>query len=319
MESDGEGGESGRGKRRRRVPNSRYEGFEMDEDAFLADEDDGLGDEDEMAELAGVFDEESESLSEEDEPRARERRPRAQRPADGAGAKTAPLEWSREYPTTHVRHPFDDAPVLQRVAGIVRDVVAHGAEVDILRALLPDALLLPIIETTNAYVVALQADDQERPYLRDGLQWPPRWVADWYDLDMAEFHVWLGISLLTGQLDFPTRRNLWTRSWPFNAPMDNVMSRARYEAIRAALHFVPELRTPEGKGTLYKVEPILESFQKRFRHVYRPGASVAGDEAMIRVESRWAPPAASYQKMPKPIGHGFVLDVIAEAKQDEGV
>jgi hypothetical protein len=177
----------------------------------------------------------------------------------------------------------------------------------------PEAHRLLEIESMNVYVTKLKGSERP-PWIRQGLPWPPKWVSSWSLLSIREYDVFEGLVITQGYLHLPAHSDYFSAKWPYRAPFHLLMTRDRFEAIRAALHFVPELRTPENESSLYKVDPILNRLRDRCRFVYRPDKYISADESICQVESKKMSTEIRYQKMPKPIGEGLVFDLIAESK-----
>jgi len=62
------------------------------------------------------------------------------------------------------------------------------------------------------------------------------------------------------------------------------MSRNRYMLIMRALHFYtnPESETEiQNLSRIYKIEPVLNYFNKRMNDVYQPSTNLSLDESMV--------------------------------------
>lgn len=172
------------------------------------------------------------------------------------------------------------------------------------------------VESINIYVMKLQnMDEAERPpYVSEDRPWPPLYLKSWRNLTVREYQLFEGLVLAQTVLRLPRHRDYWAAKWPYRAPFHGLMTRDRFEAIFASLHFVPELRKPAGEDCLYKVQPLIDRLRSNCREVYRVGSEVSADEGVICIESKKISSSVRYYKLPKPIGEGVVLEIMAEAK-----
>lgn len=163
------------------------------------------------------------------------------------------------------------------------------------------------------------AQTHVRPhYIAPSHAWPPlaakRLSKD--NLTLHEYYRFVAIVLLGGIVRFPTWRHFWTHAWPYNNIMAPVkLTRARFDTIKAMLHFVPELEVPQDGDALYKVQIVLDRLKDRCESVYHIGRHSSGDECMIKLESKNTP-NIKYSGLKKPISEGVVVDAICESAVD---
>ena len=78
--------------------------------------------------------------------------------------------------------------------------------------------------------------------------------------------------------------------WFFTTPVNKIMSRNRYLAIRRFFHLCDESTMPpknsETFDKLYKLRPFLEKLLPKFTRVYMPNKNIAIDESMIPFKGR---------------------------------
>ena len=93
-------------------------------------------------------------------------------------------------------------------------------------------------------------------------------------------------------------------------PIRDAMPRNRFLTILSKLHLNDNTKmNPNDKDKLYKVRPLIESLNKRFRNIRSPGEYVSVDESMIRFKGRSS--FKQYNPM-KPIKRGYKLWCLAD-------
>lgn len=182
-----------------------------------------------------------------------------------------------------------------------------------------DANRLAEIHTINLHVANLLNESERPAYISPKLAWPPKLLKDWYMLMLPEYCIFEGMLLVEGFLGLPTHRDYFRSDWPYCGVFRGLLSRNRFKAILSCLHFVPELRSPAGADALYKVQPLLDRLRANVQSVYRMGRECSADEGVISCESKKISRSIRYSKLPKPIGEGIVVEVMAEAKDDTDV
>lgn len=108
-------------------------------------------------------------------------------------------------------------------------------------------------------------------------------IMKWTDLDKNELKVFLGLLLHTGTIKLPRMSDYWKTDKLFNLPcFRERMSRNRYMLIMRALHFCQNLEAGEEvPSRIYKVEQVLDYFNKRMQEVYQPSKNLSLDESMV--------------------------------------
>lgn len=179
---------------------------------------------------------------------------------------------------------------------------------------MPDEMLDKIVDETNVhyhYIRSVHAP----PNLRRGRSWPPKWTENWTPLTRAELKVALGVMYAYGTSKCCGIKRFYSTKYRASysrPPVCDMMSRNRFAAIKAALHFRNEHRPLQpGTGDMRKLGNLLELFEKQCKEVYRAAANVALDEMMIRFEGNFA---FVHRKQHKPTSEGMKMYAIACSK-----
>ena len=139
----------------------------------------------------------------------------------------------------------------------------------------------------------------------------------WKRITLKELRKFFGLTILMGNIHFPTLKLHWSESTLYNHPIfSQVMSRNRYEHILRALCTYDRNKEDLGKGD--KIKPIVSQISKNFRSMYCPGKHLSLDEALLLFKGR-----LSYkQYLPKKrsrfgikmyelaSSNGYILDIL---------
>ena len=110
----------------------------------------------------------------------------------------------------------------------------------------------------------------------------------WADLDVSELQKYIGLRIFMGYHVLPSFRAYWA-SFPIDGGVvlaPSVMSRDRFESIRSHLHF-SDNEDPRAKDDRYwKIRPVMELLDERFRTVYVPTQKVCVDESLFLYRGR---------------------------------
>lgn len=183
--------------------------------------------------------------------------------------------------------------------------------VDVWALLMPDELIDKVVEETNRQYHFILSQPKPNT-IRGGRDWPPKWTEKWTPVTRDEMKLFFGImyayglSKCCGIRKFFSRINRASYCRP---PVCDMMSRDRFTAIKACLHFRSE-HHPLAPGELRKMGNMLESFEKQCKEVFRAGANVALDEMMIRFEGNFA---FVHRKQHKPTNEGMKMYAIADS------
>ncbi|KAE9542526.1 hypothetical protein AGLY_003387 [Aphis glycines] len=145
--------------------------------------------------------------------------------------------------------------------------------IDFFNLLLTNDFFEFIVRETNNYAADLymnRSSDKSR-------------ITKWIDIDVNELKVFFGLLLHTGTIKMPKMSDYWKTDELFNLNcFREKMSRNRYMLIMRALHFCknPEAGE-EAPSRIYKVEKVLDYFNKRMHDVYQPCKNLSLDESMV--------------------------------------
>ena len=107
-----------------------------------------------------------------------------------------------------------------------------------------------------------------------------------WSTDETELCAYLGFHILMGLVKEPEIRDYWSKDDIFRyGAISERISRKRFEEISRYLHFVDREALPArgspGYHRLQRVKPVVDAVRERCLAVYRPGANLSVDEAMI--------------------------------------
>ena len=121
---------------------------------------------------------------------------------------------------------------------------------------------------------------------------PDKNKGKWSNTSVEEMKAFFGLCLATGIIRLPKLRDYWRKKqWLFQVPaFGEVMSRDRFFQLYRYLHVsdnskhIP--RGNNGHDPLFKVRPLLDLLQTRFRNLYNLKKEVSIDESMIPYKGR---------------------------------
>ena len=171
-----------------------------------------------------------------------------------------PIEWDAEASPFSVR-PFTQPP------GITVPVT-YGPD-NLFSLFFTLALVQSIVMETNRYAAQCLEGTTHT------------WATE-----EGEIRAYFGFCILMGLVREPEIRDYWATDNVFHyAPIASRISRQRFEEISRYLHFVDNTtllaRGTQGYHRLQRIKPVIDYLRERFSRVYRPGANLAVDEAMI--------------------------------------
>ncbi|KAL8567877.1 hypothetical protein ACOMHN_058999 [Nucella lapillus] len=141
-----------------------------------------------------------------------------------------------------------------------------------------------VVEETNIY--SQQWVDGHQDYLR---QKPTSIVHQWIKKGPTtpeEFRAFLGVSLNMGLIRKATINSYWDTSHPSQRTpwFNDHFSRDQFKLLMKFLHFSNNVNQPAADAPafkLYKIQPLIDHFNRSFLHCYHPGVDVAIDESMV--------------------------------------
>jgi hypothetical protein len=103
----------------------------------------------------------------------------------------------------------------------------------------------------------------------------------WTGITSAEMKIFLGLTLLMGQVRKDNVKDYWSTDPLITTPIfSQTMSRNHFEAIWQAWHF-SNSQLKNDSSRLFKTEPAYEYLLQKYRLVYSPGQELSLDEGMI--------------------------------------
>ena len=84
----------------------------------------------------------------------------------------------------------------------------------------------------------------------------------------------------------PAHADYWSGFWLAALPFSFVMSRNRFELLKAFLHFNnienQIARNEEGYNPLFKIQPLLDIVNPTYEKWYQPAGDLSLDESMVK-------------------------------------
>ncbi|XP_026277352.1 piggyBac transposable element-derived protein 1-like isoform X2 [Frankliniella occidentalis] len=141
---------------------------------------------------------------------------------------------------------------------------------DLFRLFLTDEILSLLVEETNRYI------RQESTRARK-----------WIDVTIPEMKSYLAIVIIMGLNRQPSLKDYWsTNSEIYGCDLiRRIMTRARFQAITGSLHFANN-ETANSKSPIYKLQPLLDMLNSRFKAVLSPGKQLTIDKSLIKLRKR---------------------------------
>lgn len=152
--------------------------------------------------------------------------------------------------------------------GIKVDVPNDPKPIDIFKIFVEEEILNHIVNQTNIFARRFidKQSDKDRTNAR---------ANRWKPVCLEELLNFLAVSLLMGLEKNPTIPSYWSTDDLFVQPIfHSVMGRNRYQDIHSFLYFNNNSKMlPKGHpeyDRIFKVRPVLDYFNKRFKDVYQP-------------------------------------------------
>ena len=135
------------------------------------------------------------------------------------------------------------------------------------------------VTETNRYAAQMSSGTGLSPFSR---------IRNWVDTTVFELFLYFGMLILMGIDRRPKLSMYWSHNCFVNTPaFSALMSRDRFLLIRRLLHFVDNTDYERGvSGKLFKIKPVLEYFQDKFKSLFHPGKFFAVDESLLLWKGR---------------------------------
>lgn len=131
------------------------------------------------------------------------------------------------------------------------------------------------------------------------------------NLSREELLAFIGINMLMAYHRLPTWKQYWNASEDLGLPIvAKCMTRNRFETILKFLHCNDNNLMPkDNKDKIYKIRPLSDTLNRRFKDCYKTTRRVSVDESMILFKGRST--LKQYNPM-KPIKRGYKLWCLAD-------
>lgn len=110
----------------------------------------------------------------------------------------------------------------------------------------------------------------------------------WVDLDVTDVQKYIGLRIFMGYHYLPRFHDYWAAD-----PLDGgvalpsmVMSRDKFFQIKAHLHFTDNMDPRAKTDRYWKIRPVIDILDERFRAVYTPTQKVCVDESLFLYRGR---------------------------------
>lgn len=113
----------------------------------------------------------------------------------------------------------------------------------------------------------------------------------WHGLTMPELKTWLGLMITMGVVEKKGRiGEYWSTHWlTQTTAFSETMPKTRYLQILCFIHFVDNKDASNDKSNkMWKIQPVIDYLNKRFRSTYHPRRELSIDETMIKFKRRQA-------------------------------
>ncbi|XP_064082431.1 piggyBac transposable element-derived protein 4-like [Macrobrachium nipponense] len=156
--------------------------------------------------------------------------------------------------------------------------------IEYLKLFITDSFVQKIVDETNLY--ASQWIQSHTEYLqRKKRSIVNLWIKQGQTF-VNEILAFLGVILNMGLIKKPTLRSYWdcTNSSQATPWFSNHYNRERFELLLKFLHFADNSKIPQPDHPaykLYKIQPVIDHFQRTFKSHYYPERKISIDESII--------------------------------------
>ena len=116
----------------------------------------------------------------------------------------------------------------------------------------------------------------------------PSYCRKWKDLDVSDVQKYIGLRIFMGYHYLPSFHDYWA-----DDPLDGgvklpgmVMSREKFDRIKAHLHFSDNMDPKAKTDRYWKIRPVIDILDERFRTVYIPAQKICIDESLFLYRGR---------------------------------
>ncbi|XP_061095797.1 piggyBac transposable element-derived protein 4-like [Conger conger] len=150
----------------------------------------------------------------------------------------------------------------------------------------------------------------------------------WVDIDVAEFHKFMGLTFYTALVELGDIDSYWRRDHLFSVPFPaTVMTRDRYRLISCSLQMSDpdeDVENDMKEGTadydrLFRLKPLLEVLRAACLSLYHPRRNLSVHERMAATAAVQARPRVKQCTEATPVRRGFRLFVLADSSNGYAV
>ena len=216
---------------------------------------------------------------------------------DSSGESAPAQQWSSANLVDPPDVPFVDA----NIVGVDNaEQCTPMTAVQLFGLFFTDYLLRLIVTETNRYA----GQSMETPSTRG------RKPMAWHDLTMPELKTWLCLMITMGVVEKKGRLGeYWSNHWLTQTPaFCETMPKTRFLQNLRFIQFVDNRDASNDKSNkMWKIQPVLDYLNKRFRSTYHTRRELSIDETMIKFKGRLSIKI-------KPVKWGIKIFTLAEAK-----
>lgn len=111
-------------------------------------------------------------------------------------------------------------------------------------------------------------------------------LNSWTDVTQDELKKFFGLSILMGNINFPTLKHYWSLDPLYHHPIFGLtMSRNRFECILQCICFY-DSDVVQAQNRMHKIDQVLKPILENANKVYSPGKFLSLDEAMVLFRGR---------------------------------
>lgn len=154
--------------------------------------------------------------------------------------------------------------------------IQAATPIEVFDSTFDDALLDKVVNWTNKRAAVFRGQPQSK-YAT---------LSKWTDVSRNELKKFLGLTILMGNLGYPSLKHYWSKDPLYEHPLfGKTMPRNRYESILKCLCFY-DAETDPIDHKMHKIDQVLNHILENCNNVYSPGQSLSLDEAMVLFRGR---------------------------------
>lgn len=111
-------------------------------------------------------------------------------------------------------------------------------------------------------------------------------MTKWVDTNNIEMQKFLGITMWMGLMQLPQLRDYWSTNVLYENGIPKIMSRNRFEILLSMFHLCDNEQPRLPNDRLFKISPLLDILQQKFKESYIPEELVCIDESNVPFRGR---------------------------------